>query len=166
MPAPRSPEFRRRAVELARLREKPIKRTAFASDRVGGPTARADGPAASPADLAVSTFLTGDAALPTEMTDPATGAGKTTWAYNTLGQTTREVLASGQTQTYAYGSDDTLTSTKISTSPAAADAAEQPGGTADLASYEYRYDELGRVLSRRTTERAPPARPSAARPPR
>jgi RHS repeat-associated protein/uncharacterized repeat protein (TIGR01451 family) len=122
-----------------------VRRTAFGYDGVGGRTSRGDGPAGSA--LTVATFETGDAALPTTMVDPAAGPGQTSWAYNQLGQPTREVLPSGQTQTFSYGSDDTLTGTAIGTSPQRAD--QTLGGQAepDLAAYDYTYDELGRVLS-------------------
>lgn len=120
-------------------------RTAFGYDGVGGRTARADATGGSA--LTVSTFSTSDAALPVAMTDPASGDGPTSWAYNRLGQPTREQLPSGQTQTFAYGSDDTLTRTAVSSTPQLADQVAAGTAEPDLASYAYTYDELGRVLS-------------------
>lgn len=120
-------------------------RSAFGYDGVGGRTARGDATGDGP--LTVATFTTSDAALPTAMTDPAAGNGQTRWAYNPLGQPTREQLPTGQTQTFAYGSDDTLTRTAISSTPELADQALAGTAEPDLASYAYTYDELGRVLS-------------------
>lgn len=120
-------------------------RTAFGYDGVGARTARADGPADGV--LTTATFTTSDAGVPVSMSDPAAGSGQTSWAYNTLGQPVREMLPSGQTQTFDYHTDDTLASTQVSSSSALAEQAQAGTATADLASYTYSYDELGRVLS-------------------
>jgi RHS repeat-associated protein/uncharacterized repeat protein (TIGR01451 family) len=119
------------------------RRHGYAYDGAGSITARST--AVDGGTPTVTRYSRNDAGLPTSMTG---GASTQTWQYTQLGQPKAHQRGTGVTQSWAYGSDDLLATTTVS------------GSNGLLAQWDYRYDELGRILSQAYRGKA--AAPAAA----
>ncbi|HEX9696346.1 MAG TPA: RHS repeat-associated core domain-containing protein [Actinomycetota bacterium] len=106
--------------------------TLYDYDALGNRTARAD-------DCATcnkkTTYVYGDAGLPTSMTGNLLSAGSIAWTYDVGGRPKTETNPNGINLTYTYANDDTLTSLKI----------EKPASTTNT--FTYTYDKNYRVKS-------------------
>lgn len=116
------------------------RRTAWSYDGAGAPVRRGEGPASGA--LAVTFYDRSDAGLVSAMRAPLDGTngelGRSSWTHDRLGRPVSGTRPDGSTQTWGWRADDLLGTTKV----------QGAGGGMDmLASWQYGYDELGRILS-------------------
>ncbi|HVF05077.1 MAG TPA: DNRLRE domain-containing protein [Frankiaceae bacterium] len=116
--------------------------TAHAFDGTAARTALGEGPAGGA--LSITRYTLNDAGLPTSMTSPE--AGTIGFVYNKLGQPVTETRGA-RTQVWVYRNDDLLDRTAVASSATLAEQVRSGSVPADLASWSYSYDELGRQLS-------------------